>query len=44
MEFNKENLVEYIRWLLAELDKMDDNISKSEARTMLLSIIGEMYR
>ena len=41
---NKEELTDYIKWLLSQLDEIADNdIDKSTVKTMLLSIIGEMY-
>lgn len=41
---DKENLVDYIKWLINELDKTDgEHMDKKEVKTMLLSIIGEMY-
>lgn len=41
---DKENLTEYIKWLLSQLDEISsDDIDKGTVRTMLLSIIGEIY-
>ncbi len=41
---DKENLTEYIKWLLSQLDEINrDDIDKGTVKTMLLSIIGEMY-
>lgn len=41
---DKENLTEYIKWLLSQIDEISsDDIDKGTVRTMLLSIIGEMY-
>lgn len=41
---DKENLTEYIKWLLSQLDEINsDDIDKGAVKTMLLSIIGEMY-
>ena len=41
---DKENLTEYIKWLLFQLDEINsDDIDKGTVKTMLLSIIGEMY-
>lgn len=41
---DKEKLTEYIKWLLSQLDEISsDDIDKGTVRTMLLSIIGEMY-
>lgn len=41
---DKENLTSYIKWLLSQLDEIAINeIDKDTVRTMLLSIIGEMY-
>lgn len=41
---DKENLTEYIKWLLSQLDEIDsDDIDKGTVKTMLKSIIGEMY-
>ena len=39
---DKEKVTDYVRWLLAQLDRMVE-IDKSTARTMLLSVIGEIY-
>lgn len=37
-------LTEYIKWLLSQLDEINSNdIDKDTVKTMLLSIIGEMY-
>lgn len=39
-----EKLVDYIKWLIANLDDINDAVvDKSYVKTMLLSIIGEMY-
>lgn len=44
MIMDKEKLTEYIKWLLSQLDEISsDDIDKGTVRTMLLSIIGEMY-
>jgi hypothetical protein len=41
---DKERLTEYIKWLLSQLDEIDSNdIDKGTVKTMLKSIIGEMY-
>lgn len=41
---DKENLTEYIKWLLSQLDEINSNdVDKGTVKTMLLSIIGEMY-
>ena len=41
---DKEKLTEYIKWLLSQLDEINSNdIDKDTVKTMLLSIIGEMY-
>lgn len=41
---DKDDLVDYIKWLISELDKTDgEYIDKKEARIMLLAIIGKMY-
>lgn len=41
---DKEKLTDYIKWLLSLLDEIaSDDIDKSMVKTMLLSIIGEMY-
>ena len=41
---DKENLTDYIKWLLSLLEEIaSDDIDKSMVKTMLLSIIGEMY-
>ena len=41
---DKENLTEYIKWLLSQLEEINsDDIDKGTVKTMLLSIIGEMY-
>ena len=40
----KERMTDYIKWLLSELDKIpSESIDKTEVKTMLLSIIGELY-
>ena len=41
---DKEKLTDYIKWLLSQLDEIaSDEIDKGTVKTMLLSIIGEMY-
>lgn len=41
---DKERLLDYIKWLLSQLDAIiSDDIDKDTVKTMLLSIIGEMY-
>lgn len=41
---DKEKLTEYIKWILSQVDEIDSNdIEKGTVKTMLLSIIGEMY-
>lgn len=41
---DKEKLTDYIKWLLSQLDEITSNdIDKDTVKTMLLSIIGEMY-
>ena len=41
---DKEALTDFIKWLLSQVDDTEgDRIDKKEVRTMLLSIIGEMY-
>ena len=41
---DKENLTDYIKWLLWKIDEIDrEDIDKQMVKTMLLSIIGEMY-
>lgn len=41
---DKEKLTDYIKWLLYLLEEIaSDDIDKSMVKTMLLSIIGEMY-
>ena len=41
---DKEKLTDYIKWLLSQLEETSrTDINKSEVKTMLLSIIGEMY-
>lgn len=41
---DKENLTDYIKWLLSQLEEISsDDIDKDTVKTMLLSIIGEMY-
>ena len=41
---DKEALTEYIKWLLSQLDDIEsDDIDKGTVKTLLLSIIGEMY-
>lgn len=41
---DKENLTDYIKWLLSQLEEISsDDIDKGTVKTMLLSIIGEMY-
>lgn len=39
---DKEALTEYIKWLMSGLDDTE-YIDKKAMKTMLLSIIGEMY-
>ena len=42
---DKENLTDYIKWLISQLDEIEsDEIDKGTIKTMFLSIIGEMYR
>lgn len=42
---DKEKLTDYIKWLLGQLDAISsDTIDKDAVKTMLLSVIGEMYR
>ena len=42
---DKERLTDYIKWLLSQLEETQRaEIDKGEVRTILLSIIGEMYR
>lgn len=41
---NKEKLTDYIKWLLSQLDEISsEDIDKGTVKTMLLSIVGEMY-
>ena len=41
---DKENLTNYIKSLLIMIDEIDsDVIDKETIKTMLLSIVGEMY-
>ena len=41
---DKENLTDYIKWLISQLDEIEsDEIDKGTVKNMLLSIIGEMY-
>lgn len=41
---NKEKLIDYIKWLLSQLDEISsDTIDKDTVKIMLLSIVGEMY-
>jgi len=41
---DKENIVEYIKWLISQLDeKYCSVVEKNEVKKMLLSIIGELY-
>lgn len=41
---DKEKITEYIKWILSQLDEINsDDIDKGTVKTMLLSIIGEMY-
>ena len=41
---NKEKLTDYIKWLLSQLDEISsEDIDKDTVKTMLLSIVGEMY-
>lgn len=41
---DKEKLTDYIKWLLSQLEEISSNdIDKGTVKTMLLSIIGEMY-
>ena len=40
----KEQITDYIKWLLSELDEItSESVDKTTVKTMLLSIIGEMY-
>lgn len=40
---DKENLIDYIKWLLSQLDEIkSDDIDKGTVKTLLLSIIGEV--
>ena len=40
----KEQITDYIKWLLSEIDEMEsESVDKTTVKTMLLSIIGEMY-
>lgn len=42
---DKENLTNYIKWLLSQLDGISsDIIDKKTVKIMLLSVVGEMYR
>ena len=41
---DKENLTKYIKSLIDMIDEIEsDDIDKETIRTMLLSIVGEMY-
>lgn len=41
---DKEKLTDYIKWLLSQLEEISsEDIDKGTVKTMLLSIIGEMY-
>lgn len=41
---NKEKLIDYIKWLLSQLDEISsDAIGEETVKIMLLSIVGEMY-
>lgn len=41
---DREKLTNYIKWLLTQIDEIvSDDIDKGTVKTMLLSIIGEMY-
>lgn len=41
---DKERLTDYIKWWLSRLDEIiSDDIEKERVKTILLSIIGEMY-
>ncbi len=41
---DKEKITEYITWLLSQLDEIaSDEIDKGTVKTMLLSVIGEIY-
>lgn len=40
----KEKLIDYIKWLLTQIDEISSNtIDKEKVKIILLSIIGEMY-
>lgn len=42
---DRDDLVDYIKWLLDNLNNINgNNVDKREVKTMLLSIIGEMYK
>ncbi len=41
---DKAQITEYIKWLLSQLDETtSDEIDKGTVKTMLLSVIGEIY-
>jgi len=41
---DKAQITEYIKWLLSQLDEItSDEIDKGTVKTMLLSVIGEIY-
>lgn len=41
---DKEKITDYIKWLLSQIDEIaSDEINKGTVKSMLLSIIGEMY-
>ena len=40
----KEQITDYIKWLLSELDEItSESVDKTTVKTMLLSVIGELY-
>lgn len=40
----KEELTDYIKWLLSDIDKIEgDTVDKKDVKFMLRSIVGEMY-
>ena len=41
---DKAQITEYIKWLLSQIDEItSDEIDKGTVKTMLLSVIGEIY-
>lgn len=44
MDEYKEKLTDYIKWLISQLEEISsEDIDKGTVKTMLLSIVGELY-